>query len=166
MHFQWTSLRSNGATGRICDSDSKAIGHMTMTWITFYHKFIQYRTTFLKVTSNLFESSAYFRPSHRLFSGMLKTTALPCAGRMKQDWVNWTNCFAMIHCSKHLELLTLNTYSGQQFFFFFLLQHPGVVGDLVPCSRVSPQSWYWGWKRAVPRLKLATFRLQVWLCNH
>ncbi len=22
----------------------------------------------------------------------------------------------------------------------------GAVGGLVPCSRVSPQSWYWGWK--------------------
>ncbi len=50
------------------------------------------------------------------------------------------------------------------------------VGGSVPCSRV-PQSWYWGWRErstftppptipASPRLKLATFRLKVWLSNH
>ncbi len=24
----------------------------------------------------------------------------------------------------------------------------GAVGGLVPCSRVSPQSWYWGWRES------------------
>ncbi len=28
----------------------------------------------------------------------------------------------------------------------FMLRHRGAVGGPVPCSRVSPQSWYWGWR--------------------
>ncbi len=52
------------------------------------------------------------------------------------------------------------------------------VGGSVPCSRVSPQSWYWWVERALYihslhlqflpdlRLKLTTFRLRVRLSNH
>ncbi len=54
----------------------------------------------------------------------------------------------------------------------------GAVGGSVPCSRVSPPSWYWRWKRALDihsphrqflpdlRLKPTTFELQIWLSIH
>ncbi len=52
----------------------------------------------------------------------------------------------------------------------------GAVGDLVPCSRVSPQLWYWEWKvihsplplqsLPVSRLESATFGLHIWLLHN
>ncbi len=60
----------------------------------------------------------------------------------------------------------------------------GAVGDSVPCSRVSPQSWYWGWRERwlfTPKLKWldnwdylgfwgikkeCIFTIVWWLCPH
>ncbi len=37
---------------------------------------------------------------------------------------------------------TVNTYLGRH----LCCGSQGAVGGSVPCSRVSPQSWYWGWR--------------------
>jgi len=69
----------------------------------------------------------------------------------------------------------VNTHPEQWVYIYAAAPRGSAVGGSVPCSR-SPQSWYWGWKRALyihsphlqflPARDLPTFWLWVWLSNH
>ncbi len=67
----------------------------------------------------------------------------------------------------------MNTHPEQ--WAAILLRRPGSSWGSVPCSRVSPQSWYWGWKRALvipsphlqslPDLRLVLMRYVLFSLN-
>ncbi len=79
----------------------------------------------------------------------------------------------LTHPSAHSQQWTHTWSSGQPY-----CGARGAVGGSVPCSRVSPQSWYWRWRehllftpphlQSLPDLGIepATFGLQVQLSNH
>ncbi len=89
-------------------------------------------------------------------------------------------------CAKHIYCNNCLNVKGRVWIYALHLSYPvhtqqwvgntHPVGGSVPCSRVSPQSWYWGWTRALvihsPHLQSLevlepmTIGLQVWLSNH
>ncbi len=79
----------------------------------------------------------------------------------------------LTHPSAHSQQWTHTRSSGQPY-----CGARGAVGGSVPCSRVSPQSWYWRWREHLlftpPTdnpcrtwgIEPATFGLQLQLSNH